>query len=216
MFCTYQHERFRHIHRIGMQIVNHNSCHNRSYRPLNRIVCQLMRHDIYCTRNMPHANAFPCKIDPIKRTEQTTIILFFIIIFLQAKFRFIPWSRFQWFYCIPHRCLQKHFHSIWCSMDDRHGAHTVGQLDFRRIASNRSDPSANPWTWLWCIHRWKLTGKTKIIIISVIGCLKLLFFTLIKVIVNVSPVNTLTDEIGRKRIKLCAKKRKSITTFMYQ
>lgn len=62
---TYQHGTLLHIRRIVMRIVNRNSCHSKSYRPLSQIACQRVKHDTYCTRNKPHANVCLYNSNPV-------------------------------------------------------------------------------------------------------------------------------------------------------
>ena len=74
-FATHQHGTLHRIHRSGRQTVNRSMFHSRFSRPLSRIVYLLVRHDICCIRNRPHANASLCMKDPVPTRKRFCLLV---------------------------------------------------------------------------------------------------------------------------------------------
>lgn len=61
---TYQHGRFRRIHRNGWRIGRRSSCRSRSCPPCYRTVCPPRTLCTCCRGSRPRASAYPCTTNP--------------------------------------------------------------------------------------------------------------------------------------------------------
>lgn len=111
---TYQHGRFRHIHRNGWRIGRRSNCRNRSCPTCYQTVCPPKTLCTYCRGSRLHANACPYMTDPENEDRYLIILIFFFL--FQFKFIFFQFLFYIYVTSIIVKNQLLLYNSLFCQM----------------------------------------------------------------------------------------------------